>query len=197
MRGLLGVSSILVSWIIVSIFLLFGILVLFSKISDIKAFDSLLISTSKNIFESPKDLVSAPREILSAVRSDDARPVLVERFLRENGSPMVGSGKLFVEAADKYSLDWRLLPAIAFQESSLGKHTIFGSYNAFGWGVVDNTTIGLSFQSWEAAIFAVAKGLREDYINKGFTTPKAINIRYASDKNWNQKVRSAMQEISN
>lgn len=197
MRGLLSVSSILIIWIIVSLFILFGILAIFSKAANTKELDTLLVSTSKNAIGSPKGIASAPREILSAVKGEDARVVLVERFLKEKGSPMIGSGKLFIAAADKYDLDWRLLPAIAFQESTLGKHTIFGSYNAFGWGVVDNTTIGMSFGSWEEAIFTVAKGLREDYLNKGFTTPETININYAGDKNWNKKVQSAMEEISN
>lgn len=197
MRGLLKISSILVFWVFISISLLFGLLVLFSRISETKELDSLLLSTSKNIFKSPEELVLTPNEVLSAVRAEDARPVLIERFLRENDSPMLGTGKTFVAAADKYNLDWRLLPAIAFQESSLGKNIIFGTHNAFGWGVVDNTSIGISFQNWEDAIFTVAKGLREDYFNKGYTTPETININYAGDKNWNRKVRYAMDEISN
>jgi hypothetical protein len=197
MRHLLRVPSIIIIWLFVSIFLLFGLLALFSKISDTKSFDTLFLSTSKDVFESPQNLASAPKEILSAVRSEDARPVLVERFLRKNGSPMVGYGEKFVEAADKYELDWRLLPAIAYQESTLGKSTPFGSYNAFGWGIVDNTNKGMSFQSWNDAIFTVAEGLRVDYYNNGLTTLKAINTVYAGDKNWNQKVSSAMEEISN
>lgn len=194
---MLKVSSILLSWIIISIFLLFGVLYIFTRISDTKEIDYLLLSSSKNIFKSPEGLVLASQEVLTAVRAEDARPVLVERFLHENSSPMSGMGKTFVTAADKYELDWRLLPAIAFQESTLGKHIIFGSYNAFGWGVIDNTTIGMSFNSWEDSIFTVAKGLREDYLNKGYTTPETININYAADKDWNKKVRFAMEEIAN
>ena len=169
----------------------------FSKVSDTKSFDTLILSTSKDVFESPQNLALAPKEILSAVRGEDARPVLVERFIRENGSPMVGYGVKFVEASDKYNLDWRLLPAIAFQESTLGKNMPFGTYNAFGWGIFDNTTKSMSFQNWNDAIFTVAKGLREDYYNKGLETPETINTQYAGDKNWNKKVITAMEEISN
>ncbi len=197
MRSLFKISSIVSIWIIATIFLLFGSIALFSKISDTKELGSLLISSSHNVLESPEKVIQSPNKILSAVKASDARPVLVENFLRENESPMAGYGETFIAAADKYSLDWRLLPAIAFQESTLGKNTIFGSHNAFGWGVLDNSTVGMSFDSWDEAIFTVAKGLREDYYNSGLTTPETINPRYAGDKNWNVKVRYAMDELSN
>ena len=196
MRGLLSISSIIFIWLLVCIFLLFGVLAIFSKISSTKSLNVLLVSTSKNIFNSPEELALAPREVLAAVRAEDARPVLVERFLRENGSPMKGMGEVFIQASEKYNLDWRLLPAIAFQESSVGKKTPFGSYNAFGWGVIDGTGKGTNFQSWENAIFSVAKGLRENYLNKGLATPEEINPFYAGDKNWNVKVKFAMELIS-
>ena len=197
MRSLLKISSIVSIWVMATIFLLFGSIALFSRISNTKELNSLLTSSSNNIFESPDYAVSVPSRILSAVKASDARPVLVENFLQENGSPMTGYGKTFIAAADKYDLDWRLLPAIAFQESTLGKNTIFGSFNAFGWGVLDNSTVGMSFVSWDEAIFTVAKGLREDYYNSGLTTPETINPRYAGDKNWNVKVKHAMDELSN
>ncbi|MEX0616749.1 MAG: hypothetical protein WD231_02990 [Candidatus Woykebacteria bacterium] len=195
MRGLLSTASITFIWIVFTIFLLFSLLFFFSKLSGVKNLDLLLSSTSKNVFASPVDAISAPREILAAVQANDARVALVERFLRKNGSPMLGSEKIFIEAADKYDLDWRLLPAIAFQESTLGKNTPFGSYNAFGWGVTDGGIVGASFQSWDQAIKTVAKGLREGYLDKGLKTPETINPYYAGDKNWNVKVRFAMEEI--
>ena len=197
MKSLFKISSIVSIWIIATIFLLFGSIALFSKISNTKELDSLLISSASNVFASPETAIHTPKNILSAVKASDARPVLVENFLRENGSPMIGYGEIFIAAADKYDLDWRLLPAIAFQESTLGKNTIFGSHNAFGWGVLDNSTKGMSFDSWDEAIFTVAKGLREDYFNSGLITPETINPRYAGDKNWNVKVRYAMEELSN
>src|SRR5690348_9141537 len=50
----------------------------------------------------------------------DARPQIIERFLKRYDSPMKPHdeyGKKLVDIADKYNLDYRLLPAIAMQES--------------------------------------------------------------------------------
>lgn len=45
--------------------------------------------------------------------------------------PLAGYGGQFVRVADKYGLDWRLLPAIAIRESSGGKQMC--GNNPFGW----------------------------------------------------------------
>lgn len=196
MRGLLGFSLLTTTWILVSIFLIFGLSGLFSRISETKDLNTLLISESKNIFNNPGEIISAPREIISAVKAQDARPVLIDNFLIKNNSPMAGTGKVFVQASDKYNIDWRLLPAIAFQESTLGKK-LSGSYNPFGWGAVDGTNFSVQFESWGDAIFTVSKGIRENYINNGLTSVESINSVYASDKDWSFGVNFAMDEISN
>ncbi len=196
MRGLLFVSSIFLSWALVAIFLIFGVVSIFGKVSQTKNLDLVLASASRNIFSSPSRIIAAPREILSAVNTGDGRVVLVDNFLQQNGSPMTGMGKVFIEAADKYNLDWKLLPAIAYQESSLGKKTPYGSYNAFGWGVVDGSQVGANFANWQDAIFTVAQGLRVNYLDKGLKTPETINPVYASDKNWGGKIRLAMEELT-
>lgn len=105
---------------------------------------------------------------------------------------MTGLGEEFVDSADRYGLDWRLLPAIAFQESNLGKNTPKDSHNPFGWASV-------YFGSWEEGINVVAAKIKEDYINHGLITPESIFTKYTSmgDPDWIFSVRSAMEEIAN
>ena len=67
-----------------------------------------------------------------------------------------------VMTADKYGLDWRLIPAIAGVESSFGKKMPIHSYNAYGWA-----NGKYRFNSWEESIDIVSKTLKEKYIDKG------------------------------
>lgn len=93
----------------------------------------------------------------------DLRTQRLYEDLKKAGSPMAGSAGTFVQMADKYGLDWTLMPAIAFKESSLGKH-IANDFNPFGM------TTGLktgprfrAFNSWEDAIETEAQLLSKHY----------------------------------
>lgn len=141
---------------------------------------------------------SAKRPSFSSnLTRDDARPVIVDNFLAKHNSPMTGMGKTFVFTADKYGIDWKLLPAIAFQESNLGKKIPRNSYNAWGWAVYTGKNSGVSFESWEHAIETVAIGIKERYISEGLTTPEAIMTKYtpSNDGSWAFGVRFAMDEM--
>ena len=67
--------------------------------------------------------------------------------------PLFGTGMTFVLVAEKYGLDWRLLPAIAIRESSGG--TAACGHNPFGWGSCKLHNFG----SYEQAIEALGKNL--------------------------------------
>ena len=196
MLSLLRVPTILFIWILFAVFLIFGVVFAFNRIAIQKYKESPKPYNSKNVFET-ESAISLQDQFLATIQSQDAKSALVERFLKENNSPMVDSTATFIKAAEKYNLDWKLLPAIAFTESTLGKKTPFGTYNAFGWGIIDSTAKGTDFDSWDDAILSVAKGLREDYYNQGLTTLEAISGRYAGDENWDNKVLRAMDDITN
>lgn len=160
-----------------------------------------LLLASSNVSASPIDrykaAAAANPTLVGVVGTDDARPYIVDNFLAKHRSPMVGMGKTFVFVADRYGIDWKLLPAIAFQESNLGKKIPTGSYNAFGWAVFTGANKGASFEGWGQAIDTVARGIKEKYISKGLTTPEAIMTRYTpnSDGSWAFAVRYAMDEM--
>lgn len=130
--------------------------------------------------------------------SGDARPYLVENFLTGYHSPMAGNGELIVQLADKYKIDWRLVPAIAFQESNLGRVMPKHSFNAWGWAIYTGKDSGASFSSWPDAIDKVTRGLARDYYGRGLKTPTQIQTRYTPDSNgsWAKGVQEAMDEIA-
>lgn len=83
----------------------------------------------------------------------------IDDYFTAKKVPMAGYGELLVEAADKYDLDWRLLPALAMRESTGGKQACGGKlsaeWNPWGW----NSCKGNGFNSMEESIEAVAKHL--------------------------------------
>ncbi len=157
---------------------------------------------SKNLVNSPIDSYytqnSNNTQVLAAVGKGDTRPVIVDNFLAKHRSPMSGLGTVFVSAADKYGLDYRLLPAIAFQESTLGKNIPRNSHNAWGWAIYTGAQSGAAFRDWSQAIETVAKGLKFDYIDRGLHTPETIMTRYADspDGSWAFGVSFAMDEMT-
>ena len=129
------------------------------------------------------------------VRGVDSRPVLLKQYLAYYHSPLEPYADYIFAVSEKYSLDYRLLVAIAQQESNLGKKIPPGSYNAWGWGIHSRGTLG--FSGWEEAIETVARGLREDYLNQGLTTPEEIMSKYTplSNGSWAAGVNQFMAEI--
>ena len=173
---------------------------LYSQTKKTKELGALINSISTEIKSSPYKLFSAAppaaTDIARAIESKDARPVLVDRFLRRYGSPMEGLGDNFVKVADQNNFDWRLLPAIAFQESNLGKKIPNGSFNAFGWAVFTGKSSGANFSSWENALETVASGIKKNYIDKGLDTPAKIMPKYTdSNGTWAPAVEYAMNLI--
>lgn len=120
----------------------------------------------------PKSELAITEEINPA----DARAKIIEDFFKAYKSPLSAHSNTFIEVADKYKLDYKLLPAISMQESNGGKRVITNSYNPFGYGIYGK--MALKFNSWDEAIERVGKALREDYLNQGLKTPHQIMAKY-------------------
>lgn len=130
-------------------------------------------------------------EQIEAKQMDNQAKILAE-YLSKYNSPLQYHAQDFIDAANEYNLDWKLLPSIAGVESTFGKH-IPGGYNGWGWGVYG--TQAIYFKSWREAIFTVAKGLRENYLNKGLNDPYSINRSYAASPHWGYKVTYFMNDL--
>lgn len=142
---------------------------------------------------------SLPNEfpkINDSIEIADARPELVRQYLMRYNSPLVNLSNFLVEQADLYGLDYRLIPAIAQQESNLCKIIPPESYNCWGWGIHSKGSLG--FNSYEEAIKTVMQGVKKEYIDKGLTTPDTIWTKYtpqSPDGAWANGVNQFMAEM--
>lgn len=103
--------------------------------------------------------------------SQRALAAKIDHYLSRMGSPLAGQGAAFVRSGRRWRVDPLLLVAIAGHESRFGK-SAYRPFNAWGWG-------GMTFDSWSEGIETVAKGLRENYLDRGLTTVAEIGAKYA------------------
>ena len=121
----------------------------------------------------------------------DYRVGKLEAYLESQKSPLADYAEEFIEYADTYDLDWRLVPAITGVESSFGKRIPANSYNAYGWANGE-----YRFSSWEDSIEHVSMTLKTKYIDKGAPSINKIGKRYAPPSStWAGKVKYFMGKI--
>jgi len=156
----------------------------------------LFISTGTSLANNNASASSAKLQPEIEVKVIDARSEVLQRYLNEYDSPLAMSSGEFVKYADEYSLDWRLVAAIAGLESTYGKHIPYNSYNAWGWGIYgDNVK---RFNSWEDGIETISKGLRENYLRDlEYSDPYIIGPTYAASPTWAVRVTYFMDRIEN
>ncbi len=141
-------------------------------------------------------VVSAPiqaslKQIKTAPAPDyrhDPRFASLDRFFQKGDCPARAYSHVFLEAADVYDLDWRLLPSISFVESTGGKTA--RNNNFFGWdgGKAE-------FSSPIAGIRKVAARLAHSdlYRNKG---TDGILATYNPNEGYAAKVKWVMHRIA-
>lgn len=119
------------------------------------------------------------------------RAAKIDAFFSERGAPLAGYGMDMVQDADKYGIDWRLVAAIATNESSGGiqecpaKNGV-KTYDSFGYNGCHST-----FRSYDDAIDTVSRDLAGEipstakyYDNKTISqiidvyNPPAYNANY-------------------
>lgn len=121
-----------------------------------------------------------PAVLSASVIAGDARTLLLERFLKNNGSPMTEYANLIVQEADKYGFDFRLLPAIAMCESNLGKRVpLKAGFNPFGIAVYTGALEGKTFDSWNNAITWVSEYISDRFYSQGVTSLTDIEKTWA------------------
>jgi len=123
-------------------------------------------------------------ELLAEFKTSDIRVANLKFFFRKYDSVLYDKSEYIVKMADLYKLDYRLIPAIAMQESNVCKYIYEGSHNCWGWGIYGNKVT--RFSSYEEAIETISRGLKLYYVDKGLTTPEAIMKKYTppSDGSW-------------
>lgn len=170
---------------------------------------SLKTEEPQNFNLAEKSLIEVPRfgvqvfaalpeqqsAVMSSITSADARIEIIKQYLAKYNSPLEVYAPLIVSVADQYQLDSRIIVAIAQQESNLCKKIPGGTFNCWGWGIHSRGTLG--FPDYPTAIQTVSKGLREEYIDKGYTTVEQIMQKYTplSNGSWASGVSQFMAEM--
>jgi hypothetical protein len=116
------------------------------------------------------------------------------------GSPLGSKGAAFSQASQQHNVDWRLLVAIAYAETELGRTgNAAAIHNPFGLGP------GIRFNSWEDSIMRAAELIREYREDYNLTTVSAIGSRWAPvgagndprnlNSNWTRNVTAALTRM--
>lgn len=136
-------------------------------------------------------------QVLGASDEIDPRVDNLRQFLLQYKSSLEPFTEIIIQAADQAEIDYRLLPAIAMQESNLCKKTPTDSYNCWGFGIYGKNV--RRFTSFADAIDIVSRTLAKEYKNKGFVTPEEIVEKYTPNDNgkWVASVMHFMDEIKN
>lgn len=156
---------------------------------------SVHIATSVDSFSPPTNDVLG---LQTTIQEEDARIPIVTNFLQRHESPLQPYdewGKKLVVIADKYGIDFRLLPAIAMQESNLCKVIPPNTYNCLGFGIHSRGT--LAFNSYEENFDRAARELKQNYIDGGRVTPELIMKKYTPHSNgsWADSVNQWIAEM--
>lgn len=149
------------------------------------------ISDSKNNPRVQFNQAKAPINVLGLNTEailKDGRVANLKAFFRKYNSPLYDYAEKIVEEADRHQFDYRLLPAIAMQESNLCRVIPEDSHNCWGWGIYGDTVT--RFENYDEAIIAISKGIKENYINHGLVTASAIMKKYtpSSPGTWQKGV---------
>lgn len=149
----------------------------------------------------------------SGLSKDDFIRVLSNR--REDKEHIIeGCAEYFYEAEQNYNINGLFLAAIGIHESNWGTSNISKQKNnLFGYGSYDSSPFASSytFESYQYGIDLVAKVLVKYYLNEPGTqifdnevavgsyyngpTIAGVNVRYASDTNWSNRVYSIMESL--
>ena len=103
-------------------------------------------------------LPTTPQNIFSAsINEQDGRVEKIKQFLQKYGSPLEPYAQDIVDAADTYGLDYRLIPAIAMQESNLCLKIPVDSNNCWGYGIYGGKIT--KFADYKEGVYTVTKTL--------------------------------------
>lgn len=155
-------------------------------------FFALFLIFAKNAYATPDPVDSQKPQTQVEAKRIERRAKILAQYLKQFDSPLQNHAQDFIDLADKYGIDWKLVPAIAGVESTFGKF-IPGGFNGWGWGVYG--TQAIYFSSWREAIETITRGLKEKYIDRGLITPAQMNKIYAASPSWGVKVEYFMRQI--
>jgi hypothetical protein len=142
---------------------------------------SEIVSQNPGHFISFAALPSAENVLADTIIAKDSRIEILRQFFAKYKSPLEPFAATVVEQADKYKLDFRLIPSIAMQESNLCQKIYADSYNCWGFGIYGKKVT--RFSSYPEAIETVTRTLANNYVAGGLITPEQIMKKYTPSSN--------------
>lgn len=118
---------------------------------------------------------------------NDPRLARLQQYLAEKGRPIRSLAADFLTAADRYGLDWRLLPSISIIESSGGKTS--RNNNIFGWDSGHQ-----SFPSVRASIHTIAEKLANSKLYRHKDVDHILST-YNSRPQYAVRVKAVMETL--
>jgi hypothetical protein len=118
----------------------------------------------------------------------DPRLSALRTFFQRGACPAVQYVHEFLDAADRYELDWRLLPSISYVESTGGKSA--RNFNFFGWD-----SGKAEFSSPSEAIHEVGYRLTHSALYRDKDLDEVLTT-YNPDASYAEKVKSVMRQIA-
>jgi len=135
-------------------------------------------------------IAMSPTQSAGTTRPDyrnDARLESLRRFFHQGACPVEAVAEVFLETADAYDLDWRLLPSLSFVESAGGKGARYN--NMFGWD-----SGRAQFPSVTAGIHEVGYRLSHSDLYRAKSLDQLL-LTYNPNPDYGPVVKSVMQRI--
>lgn len=131
----------------------------------------------------------------SEVAGEDARPLLIRKYLEKYHSPLAPYSDLIYKLSKDYGYEYYWIVAIAQQESNLCKKIPEDSHNCWGYGINKSGT--LKFDNYELSIRSYAEYLKREYFDKGYNTPELMMKKYCPGSNgsWAAGVNQFIEEM--
>jgi len=140
--------------------------------------------------------INVDNSLALKIREKEIKIKKIEAFLKSYNSPLESYASSFVDKAEEYNIDWKLVVSILGVESTFGKNIPVNSYNGWGWGIPTGASSGLGFKDWKDGIDQVSKGLREKYIERELDTVYKMGHVYAPpSKTWAGNVNLFMDKL--
>ncbi len=140
-------------------------------------------------------------QVLVSSNYVDSRPEKLTKFFEVYNPDLVGNVSDFIRVADRFNLDWRLLPAISGSESTFGKHTpSCANYNIFGWTSTSSPCGFWRFESYSDAINLVGekiatKNAYSSFQRTGELKELAFTYNPGGTEAWIEKVEFFMNKL--
>lgn len=145
----------------------------------------------KKIYQTMVGIASPVKKELSI----EEKAEKIDAFFAKVNAPVVGYGREFVFASEKYKIDWRLLPAICRQESCGGLFPYNGDpQNILGYKI--NRDIKSIKEAAELSAKSLSgNGKRTHLLYKDKNLRERLVVYSGNERDYADKVFSFMKEI--